>query len=229
MTEGSWRVWLSMALVASIAANVYLFRIAQQRGEGETRGNRYTLREGDRVPPVEGNSREGGSVRVEYGTDARPTVLYVVTATCAWCSRNAENFASIVRQKQQSHRFVVVALHREKLDQLASTMPEGVDLLAEVSEQTKQQYYLGGTPQTIVVSSRGVIVKSWLGAYNDRIGREVADYFDVRLPGLTDNAPATDGGCLDESGRSYSRGFVTTIKGVQRECGADGEWTAASR
>ena len=143
MTEGSWRVWLSMALVASIAANVYLFRIAQQRGEGETRGNRYTLREGDRVPPVEGNSREGGSVRVEYGTDARPTVLYVVTATCAWCSRNAENFASIVRQKQQSHRFVVVALHREKLDQLASTMPEGVDFLAEVSEQTKQQVLPG--------------------------------------------------------------------------------------
>ncbi len=43
---------------------------------------------------------------------------------------------------------------------------------------------LGPTPQTIVISPQGKVLKSWVGAYHDKTQREVETEFGVLLPGL---------------------------------------------
>jgi len=44
---------------------------------------------------------------------------------------------------------------------------------------------LGGTPQTIVISPEGLVLKNWKGAYAERVQTELEGYFQIRLPGLT--------------------------------------------
>lgn len=50
----------------------------------------------------------------------------------------------------------------------------------EVSAESALAYRLGGTPQTIVVSPYGQVVKIWDGAYEGDLKRE----FEVGLPGI---------------------------------------------
>ena len=47
-------------------------------------------------------------------------------------------------------------------------------------------YRLSGTPQTIVVSSRGEVMKNWNGAYVGDVKHEVESYFGIILPGLNE-------------------------------------------
>lgn len=55
----------------------------------------------------------------------------------------------------------------------------------DLTELSKLTYKLGATPQTIVVSPEGKVIKNWMGAYSGDKAREVEEYFNVRLPGLT--------------------------------------------
>jgi peroxiredoxin len=50
--------------------------------------------------------------------------------------------------------------------------------------ETIQALGLGGTPQTIIVSPDGRVLKVWKGAYADNLRPEVEAYFGIQLPGL---------------------------------------------
>jgi len=45
-------------------------------------------------------------------------------------------------------------------------------------------YKVGGTPNTLVISPEGRVLKNWRGAYMDDLQREVEQYFEVELPGI---------------------------------------------
>jgi hypothetical protein len=49
---------------------------------------------------------------------------------------------------------------------------------------------LESTPQTIIISPDGRVMKNWVGAYGESLRPEVEAYFGIKLPGLT----AGDGG-----------------------------------
>ena len=53
-----------------------------------------------------------------------------------------------------------------------------------LSPETIKALGLGGTPQTIVVSTDGKVIKNWMGAYTETIQPEVETFFGVRLPGV---------------------------------------------
>jgi hypothetical protein len=54
-----------------------------------------------------------------------------------------------------------------------------------------KSYGLGPTPLTLVLSSDGEILKSWVGAYSGHTQKEVESYFGITLPGLVrEIAPA---------------------------------------
>jgi hypothetical protein len=40
------------------------------------------------------------------------------------------------------------------------------------------------TPQTIVLTRKGTVLRSWTGAYAGEVRREIEEYFDVVLPPL---------------------------------------------
>ena len=57
--------------------------------------------------------------------------------------------------------------------------------LFAANEGTLQSLGLGNTPQTIVVSPEGEILKVWMGAYLEEMQPEVEAFFGLNLPGLT--------------------------------------------
>jgi hypothetical protein len=57
-------------------------------------------------------------------------------------------------------------------------------IYARLSPETLKTYKLGGTPQTIVVSPDGRVLKDWVGAYAGDQKSQVEAFFHVSLPGL---------------------------------------------
>jgi hypothetical protein len=51
------------------------------------------------------------------------------------------------------------------------------------TEQTRAVFKLGGTPRTLLVSSRGILLANWLGAYVSAQS-EIEHQLGVKLPGL---------------------------------------------
>lgn len=45
-------------------------------------------------------------------------------------------------------------------------------------------YRLGGTADTLVVSSEGKLLQQWKGAYSGSSKREIEEYFGITLPGV---------------------------------------------
>lgn len=229
MDRHMWIYALLTLLAVSLGVNAFLFWVVLKPAKPTTSGRAFSLKVGDAVPALEGTTVDGRPSRVEYGKiDARPTVLYVLTPTCSWCRRNARNIQAVVDNDSGRHRFVFVSLHSEGLAELAKTLPRRIELVAEVATDSRKSYFLGATPQTLVISSRGVVLRHWNGAYDRDVGQEVARYFDVTLPGLTEEVQSK-ALCLDEAGRTYSRGFVALVAGVRKECGENGQWIPATR
>jgi hypothetical protein len=46
-----------------------------------------------------------------------------------------------------------------------------------------------GTPRTLVVSREGKVVATWFGAYGGDLRRKVEEYFQLSLPGLSEDEP----------------------------------------
>ena len=60
-------------------------------------------------------------------------------------------------------------------------------VFADISIKTRSIYHLGGTPDTIVVSSDGKVIKHWQGAYVGSTKYEVESYFNVTLPPVSEH------------------------------------------
>lgn len=57
-------------------------------------------------------------------------------------------------------------------------------VLVEPTEETARTLKIGATPQTIVMSREGEVLKNWSGAYSNLLRDEVEQYFQVTLPGI---------------------------------------------
>ncbi len=57
-------------------------------------------------------------------------------------------------------------------------------VLTRLSLDTLKTYKLGGTPQTLVISSEGRVQKTWMGAYMGDTKKDIEAFFNVRLPDL---------------------------------------------
>jgi hypothetical protein len=56
----------------------------------------------------------------------------------------------------------------------------------KVSPESIEMLGLASTPQTIVIGSDGKVLKNWVGAFTSRVQPEIEQFFEVRLPGLTE-------------------------------------------
>jgi hypothetical protein len=173
------REWLtigmSIALAASVGTNVWLVRHAQKPVPSRA------LLEGTLVPAfkaVEAGTRRPAAIA--YEDTKLHTVLYVTSPSCPWCERNLDSIRALVREKKDAFRFVGLSLSEENLDAQLGDLPFPV--YAGVSDAVREVYRLRSTPQTIVVSPQGRVVRTWKGAYVGRTQKEIEGYFQVALP-----------------------------------------------
>jgi peroxiredoxin len=137
------------------------------------------------------SSPTGDQVRISFPADV-PTILYHFSPSCSWCERNWENISALATQTKGRYRVVGVSTTAVSAEFVRDhAIP--FEVASMVSVDVAQQYHLGGTPQTILVSADGRVMQDWAGAYVGVQAQELAAYFGLQLPGLRRSAvPATN-------------------------------------
>jgi hypothetical protein len=95
---------------------------------------------------------------------------------------------SLIEQTAGRYRLVILSTVAEGVEEYRATHGMKASIFA-VATTTKVAWKLGGTPQTFLVSTEGVLLRSWSGAYAGEQKKDLETYLQVRLPGLS--PPAT--------------------------------------
>jgi peroxiredoxin len=182
---------LTAMLVVSVAINIGLAqRLRQFNRLGK--GPDQVLKAGSGLAPFEAVDLNGQTHTVAYNQASKPTVLYVFTPTCSWCFRNMDNFKELVARTGTDYRFVGLSLSKEGLPEYVAAHGLTIPIYSGLSTETKKNYKLGGTPQTIVVSPEGKVLQDWVSAYSGDQKSQVEAFFHATLPGITAMSKPTD-------------------------------------
>lgn len=140
---------------------------------------------GTTVSPIKAHGLDGQTHVISYGDGDRPVVLYVFTPQCPWCARNLANLRTLLAREGGNYRFVGLSLTDKDVRDYAAQNQLDLPVYFNPSDEAAREYKLGSTPQTIVISREGKVLKNWLGAYTGPQQAEVEEFFGVSLPGIT--------------------------------------------
>ena len=178
-------VGLTIVLLLSVALNVVLAkRVRSLTHERLARIAEYRLKVGATVVPIEAKRLDGERVVVSYQDSSQPTVLYIFTPSCPWCSRNIDNFKTLVDKDSDGYRFIGISLSEQRLMEYVTKNALKLPVYSRLSPDTVKAYKLGSTPQTIVISPEGKVLQNWSGAYVGQQAAQIEAFFHVTLPGL---------------------------------------------
>lgn len=176
---------LLLLLGTSLGLNLLL---AHRMRQVETRINgtlfHDQLQIGALVPPIIAKGLDGRSATVTYTGNARPTVLYIFTPQCGWCARNSANFMALLKARDQDNRFIALSLSEIGLQEYVRNNKLTIPVFAGLSSEMISAYKLSGTPQTLVISPEGRVVKNWQGAWISKQKSDIEAFFHVTLPGV---------------------------------------------
>ena len=136
------------------------------------------------MPPMVAKGLDGRSETIAYTGSDRPTVLYIFTPQCGWCTRNMDNLKALLKAKGQDNRFIGLSLSPVGLTDYVRTHELTIPVLTGLSSETISAYKLGGTPQTLVISPEGRVVQNWRGAWTSKQKSDIEAFFHVTLPGI---------------------------------------------
>jgi hypothetical protein len=169
---------LNLGLAARLLENRQLLKIARESGN---------LKPGASVSALELSTPDGTPIQIRYDDQHLPTVLYVLSPRCKWCARNTPNLKAILSAAGKTYRAFVISLVEEDLKDYRAEYGIAEPILVGVSKEAIDEYHMGGTPQTLVVSPDGMVTDVWMGAYIDTQKRaEIESVLGVTLPPLSD-------------------------------------------
>jgi peroxiredoxin len=180
---------MTLILAVSLAVNLLLaYKI--RKGSHSTAAAEFApLLIGTAVSPLKAHSLDGREATISYKNGQQPLVIYVFTPQCPWCRRNLANLKTVLARNHDSYRFIALSLTDKDLEQYIADKQKQIDIpiFANPAEESRQEYRLGSTPQTIVVSPDGRVLQNWVGAYTGAGQIEIEKFFGVNLPGLSEN------------------------------------------
>lgn len=119
---------------------------------------------------------------LSYSEINQPTVLYVFTPQCHWCSENLENLKTLAKETNGKYRLIGLSLNRDGLEDYLQKNKLDFLIYTDIPSGVEAAYKFGGTPQTLVISPEGKVIKNWVGVYTGDVASEVESYFKVNLP-----------------------------------------------
>ena len=173
---------LLIVLISSLSINVFL-GVTRNSALDSRQNPRELIAAGTKAPIFEGKTLAGEKVKLNYASDNRNTLLYVFSPTCHWCEKNQANIISIIKARPDL-RIIGVAIG-PVLDAAEAARQPFVEIL-QPTPATSIAYHLNGTPATLLISSSGLIVNAWAGAYGGSVAASVSQVLAVDLPGLTE-------------------------------------------
>jgi peroxiredoxin len=184
-------VIVTVLLVFSLGVNLLLTRkVSALKRQVTVIRSEFRLTEGDKVPPITAKDPQGKSAVFDYRTNKLPTVVFVISPTCKWCTQNIMNMRTLVEKASDRFQFVGFSLSSNNLHEYVTQNKLNFPMYTDLPLNPTSNYKLGGTPQTIVLSPAGEVMKVWSGAFDGGIQKEVEKYFGVSLPGMMDPVKA---------------------------------------
>jgi len=178
---------LPFFLLCSLVLNILLaWKLERVRGVYLKAMGDRSLIAGTLVPTIVGKDVQGRPASIIYNESPVPTVLYFFSPDCGWCTRNLPNLKALAENSHGKYRLIGISLSVEKLQDYILENNLDLPILCEIPSSLKATYKLGGTPETIVVSPDGQVLKTWSGAYNGLLRGRIEDYFGIHLPGIAD-------------------------------------------
>ena len=176
---------LTLMLVISVVLNIMLARkVRELTGMQNVVRAERELKVGTAVPPITAKRLDGKSETITYLGSDRPTVLYIFTPQCEWCTRNLDNLKTLIEQKGEEYHFTGISLSTEGLEKYIADHHLTFPIYTGISKEAGEAYKMGGTPQTVVVSPQGQVIQNWVGAYAADQKSQVEAYFNITLPGI---------------------------------------------
>jgi peroxiredoxin len=227
-TKGD-RWFLLILLAASLCLNVFLGLKVNRAGKGRDRRPEPAAQIiGTTVESIAMSDLSNQPTTLTLTGTSSPTVLYVFSPACSWCERNLENIKTLANAKGDAFRFVGISLVDGNLEKYKAQRRLNFQVFKGVSAEDFRKLGLGSTPQTIVISPEGKILKNWVGAFGDT-KEDVEDFFKLKLPGLGEHTNAgakaeTSCNYCQQNGLTYSLGALTAIGDLRMRCRKDRKW-----
>lgn len=179
---GSRDIFLLAILALSLSLNVLLGWKVQSLGSRFQTPHDKII-EGLTITAITAAGIDGKEKTIAFDIDGKPTVLYVFSPTCVWCERNLNNIKALENGVGHSYRFIGLSLSDKGLDEYVNSHQLSLPIYKQPSQESMRLLGLGSTPQTVVISPQGTVLKSWVGAYGSSMP-EVESYFGLKLPGV---------------------------------------------
>ncbi|MEI9972227.1 MAG: TlpA disulfide reductase family protein [Ignavibacteriota bacterium] len=135
------------------------------------------------MPPIRAHTIAGDPAWITFDS-GRPTLIYVFKPECGWCLKNVDSIRALAAAVSSRYRVIGVSLSSAGLEQYVKEHNLGFEIFRDLEENTQQAYGMGATPQTIVISQEGRVVKDWLGSYSGPNQALLGTFFGVSLPSV---------------------------------------------
>ncbi len=178
-------VTLTLLLSSAILNIVLANKVSDLRNSLSNIKEEGQLKIGSQVPKIDATDLAELDYSIEYSEVKLPTILYIFTPDCIWCKRNLENVKAMVKQTDGKYRMIGLSLTPEKLKEYLYQNDAHFPVYTNVNLEARKAYKMGGTPQTIIVSPDGSVLKNWHGAYMNGLKTEINNYLQVNLPGIS--------------------------------------------
>src|ERR1700682_6052509 len=177
--------FLLAMLSASVALNLGL---AIQLNHARAALNPPSFLSGSLTPTIQLHREGGNETKLIYGQGTLPTLLCWFSPSCGWCEANFENFTALATQASDRYRFVAVSSATPlEIGEYSSRHHVNFPLYS-IDEKTANEYRLSGTPATLLISPKGVLIKKWVGAFSPSLLVDIERVLHLKLPGLPSQA-----------------------------------------
>jgi hypothetical protein len=177
-------IFILLLLAISLGLNVYLGVQVKRLAGNQTPAPPVVLPEGTEMEAITVSDLNNKNEVLTFKDSKLPTLLYIFSPSCVWCDRNLNNIKTLAESRGTEYRFIGISLSEIKLKEYLDTHHFSMPVYKNLLSQTRSKLGLGGTPQTLVISSEGKIIKNWVGAYSENLQQEIENFFGMKIPGL---------------------------------------------
>lgn len=164
---------LSGSLVLNVALGLKLRRLSADLQSPRKGG----VQLGRVVQSVDVLTVEGGTTKLAIA-GSEGLVLYVISPVCPYCEQDCNNIRSIAAKKQKT-RFVGLSTQGRNLDTFLRGCQLPFPVYVASSSSLADPSDLNVTPQTIVFSSEGAVLRNWVGMLTGERMREAMSFFKI--------------------------------------------------
>ncbi len=177
---------MSVLLTLSAGVNIlYAYKVSSLRKTIVVL--RSEIGAGESVEPFIAHSLAGTPTPIAFSDHALPTILYIFSPQCGWCTRNLDNIKAMESTLKTKYRFIGLSMSDTSLEEYIASNNFSFPVYKNPDVISRAALRLGGTPHTLVISQDGKIVKNWHGAYSGDQKNDVEKFFGISLPGVRMN------------------------------------------